>query len=88
MCVHTYTVGKTIILGQDCNFSRADVMSTARSKVGNSKKSPPALGKAGPILILSNGTFEASEGTESTKKKKFVIRQLLEMTSDLLPSVI
>ena len=46
-----------MIFGHDEDFSRADVIRTARSKVGNSKKSPPALGKAGPILIRSNGMF-------------------------------
>ena len=56
-----------MILGQDGDFSRADVMSTARSKVGNSKKNPPALGKAGPILMRSNGTFAGNrwDGTVS-----------------------
>ena len=47
----TWMVGSRMIFGQDCSFSRADVFRIARSKVGNSKKSPPALGKAGPIFM-------------------------------------
>ena len=47
----TWIVGSRMIFGQDGNFSSADVTTIARSKVGNSKKSPPEFGKAGPILM-------------------------------------
>ena len=53
-------VGISKMWGEEGHFSSAAVICMARSKVGNSKKSPPAFGKAGPILIRLNGSLDGN----------------------------
>ena len=73
-------VGIMMIFGQDGDFSSAAVMRMARSKVGNSKKRPQALGKAGPIWIRPNGMsrFRRPDGAgEREREMHYTLNNIL-----------